>query len=482
MSVSFDLVIRDVDVVDGSGAPRFRADVAVDGQRIARIGDLAGVVGREEVRASGLCLAPGFIDSHTHDDRVLLSHGDMVPKVSQGVTTVIGGNCGISLAPMPKRQSTPLPPLDLLDAEGTWYRYKRFSDYLTALSDQPAATNCAMLVGHTTLRVIEMDDVCRPASSAEMARMQSHVAEAMEAGAIGASTGLAYAPAASAITEEVIEVCRPLTSHQGLYCTHMRDEGDAVMESLEESFHIGRELQVPVLISHHKVVGQANYGRSEETLALIAQQMQKQSICLDCYPYDASSTILTPKLASSSKRTVVTWSQSLPEFAGTDLDEVARKLGCSKAEAISRLQPAGAVYFRMDERDVNRILKFEETMVGSDGLPQDEVPHPRLWGTFPRVLGHYSRDLGLFPLEKAVHKMTGLTATRFGLAGRGFLREGYEADLVLFDPLSVGDQATFDEPTRPAVGIHSVWTNGTPVWRSGRTTGMRPGQLLRRTT
>ncbi|ULR89753.1 N-acyl-D-amino-acid deacylase family protein [Comamonas sp. B21-038] len=481
MSVTFDLVIRDVDVVDGSGAPRFRADVAVDGAHIARIGDLAGVSGREEVRAAGFCLAPGFIDTHTHDDRVLLSHGEMMPKVSQGVTTVIGGNCGISLAPMPRPQSVPVPPLDLLDAEGTWYRYKRFTEYFSALRSQPAATNCAMLVGHTTLRVIEMDDVNRPASAAEISRMQSHVEEAMEAGAIGASTGLAYAPAACATTEEVIEVCRPLTLHQGLYCTHMRDEGDTVMESLEESFLIGRALQVPVLISHHKVVGQANFGRSEETLQLIAEQMQKQPVCLDCYPYEASSTILTLKLLNASKRTVVTWSRSLPEFAGRDLDDVASVLGCSREEAVTRLQPAGAVYFRMEDRDVNRILKFEETMIGSDGLPHDEVPHPRLWGTFPRVLGHYSRDMGLFPLEKAVHKMTGLSATRFGLAGRGFLREGYAADMVLFNPLTVADQATFEHPMRPAMGINTVWTNGAPVWRNSSTTGKRPGHLLRRT-
>ena len=229
-------------------------------------------------------------------------------------------------------------------------------------------------------------------------------------------------------------------------------------------------------------MGQANFGRSEETLQLIAEQMQKQAVCLDCYPYEASSTILTLKLLNASKRTVVTWSRSLPEFAGRDLDDVASMLGCSREEAVTRLQPAGAVYFRMEERDVNRILKFEETMIGSDGLPHDEVPHPRLWGTFPRVLGHYSRDLGLFPLEKAVHKMTGLSATRFGLAGRGFLREGYAADMVLFDPLTVADRATFEQPMRPAMGINTVWTNGAPVWRNASTTGKRPGHLLRRTT
>jgi N-acyl-D-amino-acid deacylase len=482
MQDPFDLLIRNAEIVDGTGAPRFAGDIGIRGDRIERIGDLAGRSGRSEIDLAGRIAAPGFIDCHTHDDRVMLSGGEMAPKVSQGITTVIGGNCGISLAPMPRPVPQPVtPPLNLLDEEGGWFRYPTFAAYLQALRAQPAATNCAMLVGHTTLRVATLDDLQRPATQAQILQMRGLVQEAMEAGAIGVSTGLFYEPAIAAPTEEVIETCRPLKDFHGIYCTHMRDEADGIVDSLQETFRIGREVGVPVVISHHKLVGQKNYGRSAETLELIRRQMALQPVCLDCYPYTAGSTVLSADRAAGCTRVIVTWSKALPQFAGRDLDAIAREMGVPQEEAIRRLLPAGAIYFRMDEADVQRILQFDETMVGSDGLPHDAAPHPRLWGSFPRVLGHYGRGLGLFPLEKAVHKMTGLTARNFGLADRGVLREGAFADLALFDADTVDEAATYEKPIAPARGIDTVIVNGAIVWREGRASGARPGRVLKRT-
>ena len=482
MQDSFDLLIRNAEIVDGTGAPRFAGDIGIRGDRIERIGDLSGRNGRSEIDLAGRIAAPGFIDCHTHDDRVMLSGGEMAPKVSQGVTTVIGGNCGISLAPMPRPVPQPVtPPLNLLDEEGGWFRFPTFAAYLQALRAQPAATNCAMLVGHTTLRVATLDDLQRPATPAQILPMRGLVQEAMEAGAIGVSTGLFYEPAIAAPTEEVIETCRPLKDFHGIYCTHMRDEADGIVDSLQETFRIGREVGVPVVISHHKLVGQKNYGRSAETLELIRRQMALQPVCLDCYPYTAGSTVLSADRAAGCTRVIVTWSKALPQFAGRDLDDIARALAVPQEEAIRRLLPAGAIYFRMDEADVQRILQFDETMVGSDGLPHDAAPHPRLWGSFPRVLGHYGRGLGLFPLEKAVHKMTGLTARNFGLADRGVLREGAFADLALFDADTVDEAATYEKPIAAARGIDTVIVNGGIVWREGRASGARPGRVLQRT-
>ncbi|HUX25602.1 MAG TPA: amidohydrolase family protein, partial [Burkholderiales bacterium] len=228
-----------------------------------------------------------------------------------------------------------------------------------------------------------------------------------------------------------------------------------------------------------KVMGPRNRGRSVETLALLRKAGQRQTVCLDCYPYNASSTILRADRSGLSSRILITWSKPHPEFAGMELAQAAAQLGLTQEQAVARLSPAGAIYFSMDEADVQRILQFDETMVGSDGLPHDAKPHPRLWGTFARVLGHYCRDLGLFPLETAIHKMTGLTARNFGLKERGLLQPGYWADITIFDAGEIGDAASFEAPAQAARGIDSVIVNGMPVWREGRSTGERPGRVLR---
>jgi N-acyl-D-amino-acid deacylase len=472
-----DLVIRNATVIDGTRAPRFQADIGVAAGKIVEIGSIRGKA-KQEIDATGKIAAPGFIDAHTHDDRLMLSSPDMAPKVSQGVTTVVAGNCGISLAPAPKGMKAPVAvPIDLLDDEGGWFRFKTFKEYVQALRAKPAATNCALLVGHSMLRIQTMDDVERPASKKEMDAMRGMVDEALAAGAIGVSTGLYYEPASAAPCEEVIEICRPLAQRNGIYCTHMRDEGEHILDSLDESFRVGRELGVPVVISHHKVAGKANHGRSAETLPFIENAMRSQKIGLDCYPYHASSTILSGSRVANASKVLVTWSKPHPEVAGMDLAEIQKKLGL----AVEDLLPAGAIYFSMDEKDVQRILRFEHTMIGSDGLPHDAAPHPRLWGSFPRVLGHYARGLNLFPLETAVYKMTGLTARTFGLAGRGELKAGFAADIALFDGDAVDEAATFAKPIQAAKGIDTVVVNGEVVWRGGGPTGARPGMVLART-
>ena len=310
--------------------------------------------------------------------------------------------------------------------------------------------------------------------------------EGMRAGCIGFSTGLAYPPARAAPTEEVVAIAHRVSALGGMHSTHMRDEGRGVLDSIRETMRIGREAEIGVVISHHKCANRENWGRTRETLALIAEAQVTQSVNLDVYPYVAGSSVLLMEIAASSEKVIVSWSEPFPEAAGRLLDDIAREWGCAVEEAVDRLQPAGGIYFMMDESDLARILAFPGAMIGSDGLPHDVFPAPRgLWGTFPRVLGHYSRDEGLIGLEDAVHRMTGKPAAVFGLPGRGEVRSGACADLVVFDPEAIADTATFEDPARPAAGIRSVLVNGREVWREGAPVASpasepRPGRLLRR--
>jgi N-acyl-D-amino-acid deacylase len=473
----FDLLLRNAVILDGTGEARHHGDVALAGGRIAAVGRLDPGDAADVRDLGGLAIAPGFIDVHTHDDRLLLADPSMAPKASQGVTTVVVGNCGISLAPLGNRAA--VPPINLV-ANGEEQRFDSFADYFARLALEPPAINCAALVGHSTLRVVEMDDLGRPATGEEIARMRSRVEEALDAGAIGVSTGTFYAPAAAATAEEIRRVCEPLAGTNALIASHVRDEGARVLDSMTEAMSIARQLRVRQVISHHKVVGKANFGRSRETLALLDDARLDTDVCLDCYPYPASSTVLRADTAAIAQRVLITWSRSRPEAAGRYLDELAAERGVAVAALIAELQPAGAIYFAMDEGDVERILAYPETMIGSDGLPHDEFPHPRLWGAFPRVLGHYARRRGLFSLETAIHKMTGLPAARFGLVGRGVIAPGAAADLVVFDPERIADTATFAQPKQPAAGIDTVYVNGVAVWRQGRGTGARPGTVIKR--
>lgn len=476
-----DLIIRNATIFDGTGAPRFRADVGVSGDRIAGVGDLGGASADRELIADGLALAPGFIDAHTHDDRAVLCGPEcMLCKMSQGVTTVVVGNCGISLSPV-RMARRPPPPLDLIGDE-SWWTFGSFGEYAERLARDPAPVNTVALIGHMSLRMEAMGgDTDRPATDREAAQMQRRLGDALAEGASGFSTGLYYAPNAQAPTSEVIAVAEALRAAGGLYVTHMRDEANGVLDSIEETLNIGRAAGAPVVISHHKCSQPENFGRSAETLPRIEQGARQQRVAFDVYPYAAGSTVLAPKWVRPDVPVKITWSVPHPELAGRFLSDIAAAWSVELKQAAERLLPAGAIYFQMDEQDVRRILAHPLSMIGSDGLPHDAFPHPRLWGTFPRVLGHYARDLGLFSLETAVHKMTGRTAGVFGLVDRGVIRAGAYADIVLFDPGSVTDTADFDHPTRVADGIVETWVNGRSAYVHGAgATAARAGRLATR--
>jgi N-acyl-D-amino-acid deacylase len=309
-----DFIIRNANIIDGTGAAAIIGDIAITDERISAIGNLADLSAGIEIDAAGKVVAPGFIDVHTHDDRALLANPLMHCKISQGVTTVVAGNCGISLAPL-QFNGRPPPPLDLIGEDGSVF-FSGFADYLNALDNDPPALNALCQVGHSSLRVEAMDNLQRPATAAEIKAMRARLEQALEAGAIGMSTGLYYPPANAAPTAEIIELARALHAAGAIHTTHMRDEAANITDSLQETFQIGRDAAVPVVISHHKCTGIPNHGRSRETLPLIEQARQQQRIGLDAYPYIASSTVLSARRMSESSRVIVTWSRDYPECSG----------------------------------------------------------------------------------------------------------------------------------------------------------------------
>ncbi|MFY4707030.1 N-acyl-D-amino-acid deacylase family protein [Burkholderia glumae] len=473
-----DTLIVDAQLYDGTGAPPVPRDVAIRDGRVAAVGNLSNWLAEDVIEANGRALAPGFIDVHTHDDTHVIRAPQMLPKISQGVTTVVVGNCGISAAPVALRGDPP-DPMNLL-GERDAFRYPSFASYVAAVDAARPAVNVAALVGHTALRNNQMDRLERAASADEIAAMRAQLEEALAHGALGLSSGLAYGSAFAAPVEEVMALAEPLARAGALYTTHMRTEFDAILDAMEEACRVGAPARVPVVISHLKCAGPANWGRSAEVLASLDRARALQPVGCDCYPYSRSSSTLDLKQVTGDIVITLTWSEPHPEMAGKTLAAIAAAWGVSEQDAARRLQPAGAVYHNMSEDDVRRILSHPATMIGSDGLPNDPLPHPRLWGAFPRVLGHYARDQQLLPLAEAVRKMSSLTARRFGLGQRGEVHVGYHADLVLFDPETVIDAASFERPQQPARGIEAVWVNGVLSYRDGAPTGARAGRFVPR--
>lgn len=476
--LSCDTLIRNATMVDGSGAAGEAMDVALQGGHICAVGTSLPYKGEATVDGEGLTLTPGFIDVHTHDDTAVIQAPAMLPKLSQGVTTVIVGNCGISAAPVRLKGDVPDPMNLLGNAEA--FRYPTFASYSAAVDAARPAVNVAALVGHSALRNNHMDRLDRVASADEIAAMRAQLQESLDGGALGLSSGLAYPSARAASTSEVVALAEPLAAAAALYVTHMRTEADAILDAMAEAFTIGRASRVPVIVSHLKCAGIANWGRSEEVLQTLDTARTDQRIGCDCYPYAAGSSTLDIRQVDPRVKITITWSTPHPEVAGRTLAQIAEDWNLPQPDAARKLQPAGAIYHSISEADMRRILAHPATMIGSDGLPLDPRPHPRLWGTFPRVLGRYCRDENLFPLPAAIHKMTGMPAQRFGLAERGLIREGYHADLVLFDAQTIIDKATFSESTLPAEGIARVWVNGVLSYTTQGATSKHGGRFIRR--
>ena len=471
-----DTIIYQAEVFDGLGNSSQKMDVAINVDRIVAVGELSQLATREKVQGHGLCLAPGFIDVHTHDDLELLRNPDMAAKISQGVTTVITGNCGISAAPAVLNNDAP-EPMNLLGNKAE-FTFSSVAKYIAAFECQPANVNVAALVGHTTLRNNIMDDLARSANPNEIAAMQLQLNEAILDGALGLSTGLAYQSANHASSEEVLALGAVLKTHNAIYTTHLRTEFDGVLDAMDEAFSMEKHYDIKVIISHLKCAGKSNWGRAPELLAKFSEQGEHSQCSCDAYPYAASSSTLDLMQVTNDFPIYITWSDPHPEMAVKLLADIAQEWDLSLLDAAKKLQPAGAVYHGLNETDVETILAFDKTMIGSDGLPCDPHPHPRLWGSFPRVLGHYSRDKGLFSLATAIHKMTGLSAANYRLADRGVIKVGNFADLVLFDRESIRDNATFIDSALPASGIHRVWTNGQATLVNNEIRSARSGKFL----
>ncbi len=494
MAASYDLLIRGGTVYDGSGAPGRVADVAVTGDRIAALGG-AELRAAREIDARGLAVAPGFIDVHTHDDFALLLYPDMGFKARQGVTTCVVGNCGMGAAPFAVARGM----ARAFHPKAKFVEWNGYAGYLERLARDPAAVNGAALVGHGTVRGAVLGNAQRAPDARELDAMRALVREGIEAGAVGLSTGLVYEPGRYAALDEIATLAAECAGGRGLYATHMRDEGANLLQAVDEALEIGRRANVPVQISHHKASGPENWGRVRESLARIdAARAAGQDVTADQYPYTAGSTVLAAVVQNVERRTgggisaehaqriQLCSCPSAPELEGLRLDEVARRLGLEPMVAAQRLLERDGLsvivaMHSIDENDVRTVMRHPTTMNGSDGIPSlDGKPHPRLYGTFPRVLGHYARDQGLFPLAEAIHRMTGFPARKFQLVGRGEIRAGAFADLVVFDPATIADAATFEDPHRPALGIHHVLVNGSAVVKDGEPTGARPGRPLRR--
>jgi len=524
-------LIRGAQVIDGSKGEPFRGDIAVEKGVITEVSP--SIKGGEQpvIDADGLVAAPGFIDIHSHTDLTIFKHPLAESKALQGVTTEVIGNCGIGAFPVNnERKSVLIDYLKIHDfhlpSDGlSWNNFTQYADELDRIG---LGLNLAPLVAHGALRIAILGAEDRAPSDRELEKLKTLLTESLEQGAWGLSTGLIYPPGSFAKTEELVDLAKILARYEALYTTHIRGEGDTVMEALDEAIAIGKKSGARVEVSHLKAMGKDNWGRGKEALLKLEKaRLSGVDIAADQYPYEATSTSLTAlvparahaggvsellkRLASSEaerlqgeillemnkrggpSRIVIAeiGSAKNARLSGKNLSQIGEFWNCAPETAVMRLlleekAAVGAVYFSLSEDDVAAILSSDQVSVGSDGtgmkIEEDSgiSTHPRSYGTFPRILGVFTREKGILSLAKAIHKMTGLTASRLGLKNRGLIKPGLTADLVLFDPLTIRDQSTFDHPHQYATGVVYSWVNGCPIVQEGIITGNTPGRVLRK--
>jgi N-acyl-D-amino-acid deacylase len=525
-------LIRGAQIIDGSNREPFQGDIAVEKGLITEVSPPIKGGRKTVIEADGLVAAPGFIDIHSHTDLTIFKHPLAESKVLQGVTTEVIGNCGIGAFPVNQDRKSVL--IDYLKMHEFHFpsdglSWNNFSQYAGRLERIGLGLNLAPLVAHGALRIAVLGAEDRVPSEREFEKMKTLLTESLEQGAWGLSTGLIYPPGSFAKTEELVDLAKILANYGALYTSHIRGEGATLMEALDEAIRIGKESGVRVEVSHLKAMGKDNWGRAKEALLKLEKARQSGvDIAADQYPYEATSTSLTAlvpswalaggvsellkRLASTEtaerlqaeilremnqrggpSRIVIAEIGSARNagFSGKKVSQIAELWNCAPEIAVTRLlleekAAVGAVYFSLSDEDVAAILSSDQVSAGSDGTgmkAEDDSgisTHPRSYGTFPRILGVYAREKGTLSMAKAIYKMTGLVAGRLGLKNRGFIKPGFSADLVLFDPFTIQDRSTFDHPHQYAIGMVYAWVNGCPTVREGIITGNTPGKVLRK--
>ncbi|MBI3939102.1 MAG: D-aminoacylase [Betaproteobacteria bacterium] len=528
----YDLIVAGGTVVDGTGAPAVRADVAIEDGRIAEVGDLGHASAVHRIDAAGKAVAPGFIDTHAHSEISVIAQPDAPAKIRQGVTTEVVGNCGFSAFPLAEEtremaRHFARPVLGHPEIDWEW---SDAAGYFSRLERQGVAVNVATLIGHGTLRNAVLGFDKRAPAAGELRTMQALLQQGMEQGAFGISTGLCYPPGVFAGTDEIVELCRVVARNGGVYATHLRDQSDRLEQSVAEALEIGRRARVPVLISHHKAAGRRNWGKVKATLAMLDQaRAAGHETWSDVYPYIAGQSTIISLLPSwvidggleamlarlndpaARERIAREFETGLPgwenragavgwdnvivtsvvtdknrDIEGLSVHAAAQRHGKGDVEFLLELimeerGTVGKLSIQCCEEDVLTVLTHSRTMIGSDGLDVGN-PHPRQYGCFARVLGEYVREKNALSLEAAIHKMTGLPARVFGFAELGLVKPGLRADLVVFDPATVRETGTFKDPRRHPEGIEWVLVGGVAAMAEGRPTGERNGSVLRKGT